>query len=125
MNAKNEKNPKDTKASGQKQVSPMTEELLGFFNVLLEGFWFSLINSHNLLNTAMRLTFPLTLCTPISLEFQWKDIDIHPNTSKIPPKDVWDGNKKWEVASCLFTADIEEQVWVFAHQFVVVFFNLS
>lgn len=29
---------------------------------------------------------------------------------KIPQKNVWDGNKRWEVVSHLFTADIVEQV---------------
>lgn len=80
------KNNKDTKASGQNQVSPLTEQLLGFFNILLEGFWFSLINSHYLLNIAMRFTFPLTLCAPFTSEFQCKDMNPHTNTSKFPQR---------------------------------------
>lgn len=33
---------------------------------------------------------------------------------KIPLKNVWGGNKKWEVVAHLFTADIAEQVSVSA-----------
>lgn len=31
---------------------------------------------------------------------------------KISQKNVWDGNKRWEIVSCLLTADIAEQVSV-------------